>query len=172
MWYAKRTLYPVYTLDPHFFQISSRTLQSDWDFSVYQLEHARIFERIRETYGIAIGRCGEWKHVYIVTIETFPFGITVLAFYSIMQEFLLLGDFNADCNYVSGSDWDEIGLWTQPEYHWFVDHDADTTANDNTNCAYDRWCWVFLLLTLRVFGTDSKGSQALRVRFHSWFIRM
>ncbi|CAG0904438.1 unnamed protein product [Darwinula stevensoni] len=55
-----------------------------------------------------------------------------------MQEFLLLGDFNADCDYVSGSDWDEIGLWTQPGYRWFVDNDADTTVNSNTDCAYSR----------------------------------
>ncbi|CAG0887861.1 unnamed protein product [Darwinula stevensoni] len=55
-----------------------------------------------------------------------------------MQDFLLLGDFNADCDYVSGSDWDEIGLWTQPEYRWLVDNDADTTVNSNTDCAYAR----------------------------------
>ncbi|CAG0903665.1 unnamed protein product [Darwinula stevensoni] len=55
-----------------------------------------------------------------------------------VQEFILLGDFNADCDYVKESDWPNISLWTRQEFEWLVDHDEDTTANGNTFCAYDR----------------------------------
>lgn len=50
---------------------------------------------------------------------------------------MLLGDFNSDCNYVMGSDWQKIRLFTDKSFHWLISDEADTTVS-HTNCAYDR----------------------------------
>ncbi|KAL2100630.1 hypothetical protein ACEWY4_002391 [Coilia grayii] len=53
------------------------------------------------------------------------------------NDILLLGDFNAGCSYVVGSDWEQIRLYTDNSYHWLIPNDADTTVS-STNCPYDR----------------------------------
>lgn len=50
---------------------------------------------------------------------------------------LLLGDFNADCSYISDSDQQDIRLWQDPRFVWWIDDHADTTTK-STDCAYDR----------------------------------
>ncbi|XP_032444184.1 deoxyribonuclease-1 [Xiphophorus hellerii] len=50
---------------------------------------------------------------------------------------VLLGDFNAGCSYVSGSNWEQIRLFTDKSFHWLIPNTADTTVS-NTNCPYDR----------------------------------
>ncbi|CAN9505145.1 unnamed protein product [Ophioblennius macclurei] len=50
---------------------------------------------------------------------------------------VLLGDFNAGCSYVTGSEWQQIGIYTDKSFHWLIPHDVDTTVSD-TNCPYDR----------------------------------
>ncbi|XP_064171254.1 deoxyribonuclease-1 [Anguilla rostrata] len=50
---------------------------------------------------------------------------------------ILLGDFNAGCNYVAGSDWQQIRLYTDKSFHWLIPDSADTTVS-HTNCPYDR----------------------------------
>ncbi|XP_019616286.1 PREDICTED: deoxyribonuclease-1-like [Branchiostoma belcheri] len=55
-----------------------------------------------------------------------------------ITDIMILGDFNADCNYVRPSHWDSISLWTRYRtYDWLIGHDVDTTVT-STNCAYDR----------------------------------
>ncbi|XP_056264176.1 deoxyribonuclease-1-like [Pseudoliparis swirei] len=53
------------------------------------------------------------------------------------NDIVLLGDFNAGCNYVSGSDWQKIRLFTDKSFHWLITDEADTTV-PHTNCPYDR----------------------------------
>lgn len=53
------------------------------------------------------------------------------------QDIMLLGDFNAGCKYVSGSDWQQIRLFTDKSFHWLIPDEADTTVT-HTNCPYDR----------------------------------
>lgn len=53
------------------------------------------------------------------------------------NDIILLGDFNAGCNYVSSSKWQHIRLFTDKSYHWLIPNDADTTVS-TTNCPYDR----------------------------------
>uniref|UniRef100_A0AAZ3QPY8 Deoxyribonuclease n=1 Tax=Oncorhynchus tshawytscha TaxID=74940 RepID=A0AAZ3QPY8_ONCTS len=53
------------------------------------------------------------------------------------NDIVLLGDFNAGCRYVSGSDWQLIRLFTDHRYHWLIPDHADTTVS-NTDCPYDR----------------------------------
>ncbi|KAM9345643.1 deoxyribonuclease-1 [Symphorus nematophorus] len=53
------------------------------------------------------------------------------------NDIVLLGDFNAGCSYVSGSDWQQIRLFTDKSFHWLISDQADTTVS-HTNCPYDR----------------------------------
>ncbi|XP_071390887.1 deoxyribonuclease-1 [Centroberyx affinis] len=53
------------------------------------------------------------------------------------NDIVLLGDFNTGCNYVMGSDWDKIRLFTDKTFHWLITNEADTTVS-HTNCPYDR----------------------------------
>ncbi len=50
---------------------------------------------------------------------------------------ILLGDFNADCTYISDNDQAGIRLWQDPRFVWWIDDDVDTTTR-TTDCAYDR----------------------------------
>uniref|UniRef100_A0A4W6DQE8 Deoxyribonuclease I n=1 Tax=Lates calcarifer TaxID=8187 RepID=A0A4W6DQE8_LATCA len=54
------------------------------------------------------------------------------------NDIVLLGDFNAGCNYVTGSEWQQIRLFTDKSFHWLIPNDADTTVS-HTNCPYDRY---------------------------------
>lgn len=54
-----------------------------------------------------------------------------------INNILLLGDFNSDCNYVTSSEWSQIRLYTDKSFHWLIPNEADTTVS-STNCAYDR----------------------------------
>jgi competence ComEA-like helix-hairpin-helix protein len=56
---------------------------------------------------------------------------------------LIMGDFNADCNYVRPSRFQDIRLYGDPDnvenpFEWLIGHDVDTTVSA-TNCAYDRF---------------------------------
>ncbi|NXP05676.1 DNAS1 protein, partial [Thinocorus orbignyianus] len=48
-----------------------------------------------------------------------------------------LGDFNADCSYVTSSQWPSIRLRSLEACEWLIPDSADTTVAD-TDCAYDR----------------------------------
>ncbi|NXC44291.1 DNAS1 protein, partial [Penelope pileata] len=50
---------------------------------------------------------------------------------------LLMGDFNADCSYVSAAQWPSIRLRSQSSCEWLIPDSADTTVT-STDCAYDR----------------------------------
>lgn len=54
-----------------------------------------------------------------------------------LQDIVLLGDFNAGCSYVSGSDWQQIRIFTDETFHWLITDAADTTVTQ-TVCPYDR----------------------------------
>ncbi|NXL46998.1 DNAS1 protein, partial [Podilymbus podiceps] len=51
---------------------------------------------------------------------------------------LLLGDFNADCTYVTSTQWQSIRLRSLNACQWLIPDSADTTVADTTDCAYDR----------------------------------
>ncbi|NXI64918.1 DNAS1 protein, partial [Anseranas semipalmata] len=53
------------------------------------------------------------------------------------QDVLLLGDFNADCSYVTEAQWPSIRLRSQASCEWLIPDSADTTVT-STDCAYDR----------------------------------
>ncbi|NXW43992.1 DNAS1 protein, partial [Nyctiprogne leucopyga] len=51
---------------------------------------------------------------------------------------LLLGDFNADCSYVTSDQWPSIRLRSLNACEWLIPDSADTTVTPTTDCAYDR----------------------------------
>ncbi|NXK55992.1 DNAS1 protein, partial [Chauna torquata] len=50
---------------------------------------------------------------------------------------LFLGDFNADCSYVTEEQWPAIRLRSHNSCEWLIPDSADTTVT-STDCAYDR----------------------------------
>ena len=51
---------------------------------------------------------------------------------------MILGDFNADCSYVSKSKFELLDLVVDPSITWWIDSDTDTTTG-NSDCSYDRY---------------------------------
>jgi len=52
-----------------------------------------------------------------------------------VQNAILMGDFNAGCNYVKS--YDNIALATDKRFYWMIGNRADSTTKD-TDCPYDR----------------------------------
>ena len=48
---------------------------------------------------------------------------------------VLLGDFNADCQYLSNARYRQLELVTDPRFTWLIDED---TTTGSSVCAYDR----------------------------------
>ncbi|NWI60292.1 DNAS1 protein, partial [Calyptomena viridis] len=54
------------------------------------------------------------------------------------NDILFLGDFNADCSYVTSRQWPSIRLRSLRACEWLIPDSADTTVSETTDCAYDR----------------------------------
>lgn len=50
---------------------------------------------------------------------------------------IIMGDFNAACDYVRDKDWPNIRLATDQRFWWLIDDSEDTTVQ-GSRCAYDR----------------------------------
>ncbi|CAH1776658.1 unnamed protein product [Owenia fusiformis] len=55
------------------------------------------------------------------------------------ENIMILGDLNADCNYVTDKEKPALALRTTPGYHWNINDNDDTTISLTTSCAYDRF---------------------------------
>ena len=53
----------------------------------------------------------------------------------------MLGDFNADCSYLSQRRYNTLLLVTDSRFTWLLDTNIDSTTG-NSNCAYDRCACV------------------------------
>nr|AAH79505.1 Zgc:101000 [Danio rerio] len=51
---------------------------------------------------------------------------------------MILGDFNADGSYVSDKKMKQIRIRSDPEFHWLISDDEDTTASTHNDNTYDR----------------------------------
>jgi endonuclease/exonuclease/phosphatase family metal-dependent hydrolase len=79
---------------------------------------------------------------------------------------IVMGDMNADCSYVSKSKWSSIRLRTDDKFHWLVKDGTDTTVATSV-CAYDRFVtthaptssWVKSVNVFN-FGKEFKLSEA------------
>ncbi|KAM3878478.1 deoxyribonuclease gamma-like [Diretmus argenteus] len=54
------------------------------------------------------------------------------------KNIMILGDFNADGRYVSRRSMGRIRIRSDPNYHWLIDDDVDTTARNCNDHTYDR----------------------------------
>ncbi|XP_043530566.1 deoxyribonuclease-1-like [Chiloscyllium plagiosum] len=70
------------------------------------------------------------------------------------ENILILGDYNAACNYVTDSDWPHIRLRQHKKFHWLIGDEIDTTVSKYTHCAYDR----FVVTTEGLLKTIVPGS--------------
>ena len=50
---------------------------------------------------------------------------------------MIIGDYNAGCDYVIGDEWQKIRLFTDVKFTWLIDDHVDTTTK-GTSCPYDR----------------------------------
>ncbi|XP_059140780.1 deoxyribonuclease-1-like [Physella acuta] len=58
--------------------------------------------------------------------------------YPVNSGVITMGDFNADCAYVSSTELSNLEVFTSPAYRSLIPHTADTTTATTTDCAYDR----------------------------------
>ncbi|KAL2103716.1 hypothetical protein ACEWY4_000584 [Coilia grayii] len=56
-----------------------------------------------------------------------------------VENIMLLGDFQADCGYVTKTNRRDNRLFGSLDLFWLIKDDADTTVTDMTDCAYDRF---------------------------------
>uniref|UniRef100_A0A8C6VAV9 Deoxyribonuclease 1L3 n=1 Tax=Naja naja TaxID=35670 RepID=A0A8C6VAV9_NAJNA len=54
------------------------------------------------------------------------------------KNFVVMGDFNAGCDYVAKKQWKNIRLRNQTDFVWIIDDKSDTTVKSTTHCPYDR----------------------------------
>ncbi|XP_078270032.1 deoxyribonuclease gamma-like isoform X2 [Rhinoraja longicauda] len=52
--------------------------------------------------------------------------------------FIIMGDLNADCDYVRRKEWKNIRLRNDTNFAWLIGDGEDTTVKESTHCAYDR----------------------------------
>ncbi len=52
---------------------------------------------------------------------------------------MILGDFNADGAYVSKKKMKTIRIRSDPDFHWLIGDDVDTTVIKSNDHTYDRW---------------------------------
>jgi len=51
---------------------------------------------------------------------------------------LIMGDLNADCDYIRDPELPILRLRTDPRFTWLIGDEVDTTVSTTTDCAYDR----------------------------------
>ncbi|KAM4663728.1 deoxyribonuclease-1-like 1 isoform 2-T2 [Discoglossus pictus] len=54
------------------------------------------------------------------------------------RNIMFLGDFNADCRFLSKKKRRSLQLYSNQDFHWLIDDSTDTTVRGSTDCAYDR----------------------------------
>ena len=63
-----------------------------------------------------------------------------------IEDVLIMGDFNADCSYVTKSKSSKLKL-RSAKYYWWIGDDVDTTVAA-TDCAYDRLRFISVSLAM------------------------
>ncbi|XP_061697519.1 deoxyribonuclease-1-like 1 isoform X2 [Syngnathoides biaculeatus] len=89
------------------------------------------------------------KEFVLIAQHTSPANVSTEldALYDVMQHVkrmwktenvMLLGDFNADCSYLSKRSRDKLRLFRDNSLFWLLPEKTDTTVRASTSCAYDR----------------------------------
>lgn len=58
---------------------------------------------------------------------------------NILDNVIILGDFNAGCAYVREIDWLKIRLRTDDRFYWWIQDNVKTNVAKSQNCSYDRF---------------------------------
>ncbi|KAM9325306.1 deoxyribonuclease-1-like [Gastrophryne carolinensis] len=56
----------------------------------------------------------------------------------LLENIIILGDYNAGCSYVKSTHWPNIRLRQETSLQWLISDTEDTTVSTNTHCPYDR----------------------------------
>ena len=97
-----------------------------------------------------------------------------------IKNIVIMGDFNAACNYVRDTEWKNIRLANDKRFWWLIDDCQDTTLK-GSRCAYDRYYhtrlyklpqWkvqdVFMISITMLYYTTVKGLRSA----HDMYITM
>lgn len=57
---------------------------------------------------------------------------------SVLQNIMILGDFNADGSYISNRDMKTIRIREDENFHWLIGDNVDTTTSTKNTNTYDR----------------------------------
>lgn len=127
-------------------------------------EAADLFQR--EPFAVRFRALDDGRTFVLITIHTAPRAaaaeIDALAYvlawaaeaWPDEPEVVVLGDFNAGCDYATPQRLDECAL-RGPEYVWIVPDSATTNTSASRHCAYDRI--VVTQAAARWFGAESWG---------------
>ncbi|ROT68028.1 putative deoxyribonuclease-1, partial [Penaeus vannamei] len=69
---------------------------------------------------------------------------------------IIMGDFNAGCDYVTSSEWANVRLRQDPRFNWLISDHVDTTVK-GTSCPYDRIVVSGSNLTSVVYSGSAKA---------------
>lgn len=75
-----------------------------------------------------------WHNWWVISISP----TSLDASFVLTQNVVILGDLNAGCSYVTIKGWRALRLRSDPNFHWLIGDEQDTTVRDKTHCAYDR----------------------------------
>ncbi|XP_068105867.1 deoxyribonuclease-1-like isoform X1 [Hyperolius riggenbachi] len=56
----------------------------------------------------------------------------------LLENIIILGDYNAGCSYVKTQHWPNIRLRQDTSLQWLIPDNADTNVSNNSQCPYDR----------------------------------
>ncbi|XP_069976704.1 deoxyribonuclease-1 [Penaeus vannamei] len=72
------------------------------------------------------------------------------------SDVIIMGDFNAGCDYVTSSEWANVRLRQDPRFNWLISDHVDTTVK-GTSCPYDRIVVSGSNLTRVVYSGSAKA---------------
>lgn len=109
------------------------TLDSSFKFSILNI-HTRpeaAFEEVDALLGIGVEMNNFYRYITAST------GSLDSDSHGFLKNIIMLGDYNADCSYVSDSELDILKA-KYPSLHWLIPEDIETNISPNSKCTYDR----------------------------------
>jgi len=95
------------------------------------------FESVDQTFDFAVAVIHTSPDYALEEVGLLPDVVADIATVLAEEDVVVLGDFNASCNYVREDELPTLSLYTDPSYSWWIDDVTDTTVS-STTCAYDR----------------------------------
>ena len=135
--------YAFYYRPTVFSPIDNGTLYDDSSNDSFQREPFLAKFVLLDTYGNSTGTDIVFVNIHTkptLAVEEMSALHDVISWaqtnYSTDDDYVIIGDFNADCSYASYNELVELPISSE-NYTWLIPDDADTTVGDS-RCAYDR----------------------------------